>query len=98
MRVARGSGLRANRLAGRVRKVRHNALRSGPVGERATPTPGQDPQGTASRLTQRDRAEQNVRTADRDRDLSVKRSSSRRVVVADVERYRLPLLRREGQV
>jgi hypothetical protein len=44
-RVARGSGLRASRLAGRVRSVRSQVVGSGPVGERATPTPGQDPLG-----------------------------------------------------
>jgi hypothetical protein len=44
-RVARGSGLRASRLAGRVRSVRSRVVGSGPVGERVTPTPlrGQGP-------------------------------------------------------
>src|SRR5947208_13638787 len=42
-RVARGSGLRASRHAGRVAGTRLSLRRSGPVGERAAPTPGQDP-------------------------------------------------------
>ena len=35
--------MRASRLAGRVRRERFLVVGSGPVGERATPTPGQDP-------------------------------------------------------
>ena len=35
--------MRASRLAGRVRRERYLVVGSGPVGERATPTPGQDP-------------------------------------------------------
>ena len=35
--------MRASRLTGRVRSVRSNVVGSGPVGERAAPTPGQDP-------------------------------------------------------
>jgi hypothetical protein len=49
VRVARGSGLRASRLAGRVRRERFLVVGSGPVGERATPTPGQDPHTLAVR-------------------------------------------------
>ena len=43
--MARGSGLRASRLAGRVARERSQVVGSGPVGERATPTPlrGQGP-------------------------------------------------------
>ena len=45
MAGAGGTGERVARepLTGRVRHERCQAVRSGPVGERATPTPGQDP-------------------------------------------------------
>ena len=45
MPVAGGTGERVARepLTGRVPKRRSRVRRSGPVGERATPTPGQDP-------------------------------------------------------
>jgi len=50
-RVAGGTGERAARepLTGRVARERTQVVGSGPVGERAAPTPGQDPQrGCAS--------------------------------------------------
>jgi hypothetical protein len=43
--LAGGTGERVARepLTGRVSSERSRVMRSGPVGERATPTPGQDP-------------------------------------------------------
>ena len=43
--LAGGTGERVARepLTGRVRRGRFLVMGSGPVGERATPTPGQDP-------------------------------------------------------
>jgi hypothetical protein len=43
--AAGGTGERVARepLTGRVARERSRVVRSGPVGERATPTPGQDP-------------------------------------------------------
>jgi hypothetical protein len=45
-RAAGGTGERVARepLTGRVTRERSQVVGSGPVGERATPTPGQDPQ------------------------------------------------------
>jgi len=45
-RAAGGTGERVARepLTGRVSRERGQVVGSGPVGERATPTPGQDPQ------------------------------------------------------
>ena len=47
-RAAGGTGERVARepLTGRVSRMRTRVVASGPVGERATPTPGQDPQRT----------------------------------------------------
>jgi hypothetical protein len=48
--VAGGTGERVARepLTGRVGRTRSQRRSSGPVGERAAPTPGQDPQPRAS--------------------------------------------------
>ena len=50
-RAAGGTGERVARepLTGRVTRERSQAAGSGPVGERAAPTPGQDPQRGCSK-------------------------------------------------
>jgi hypothetical protein len=52
-RVARGSGVAREPLTGRVMSDGSHVVGSGPVGERATPTPGQDPLSLPRPLSRR---------------------------------------------